>query len=124
MAGFFDFAAAHPVAAVLSVIIPGVLAYLYHINSLMSRTPDEILRHSKKRWTRRQVLEAYERVAKQPLTPESYRDELPPKLERRYIVTGGSGECAAGNARIWHHPPAAAPDDLRRLRYRGPADMT
>lgn len=83
--------ARQPVAAVSVILVVGVVFYLLHINRLLSSTPDEVRRLTPQRWTREAVEEMYRRLEKRPITTDSYKDRLPPKLERRYIVTGGSG---------------------------------
>lgn len=55
----------------------------------MGIPPAEALALSPRRWTDEEIRETYERVCKEPLY---YRQLLPPKLERRHIVVGGSGE--------------------------------
>lgn len=63
--------------------------YLYRVNRGLSTPPPEALALSPKRWTDEEIRETYERVCKEPV---DYRTWLPPKLERRYIIVGGSGE--------------------------------
>ncbi|KAI5920538.1 hypothetical protein F4810DRAFT_682354 [Camillea tinctor] len=72
----------------LSIVVLVLLAYLISVNQLLSQTPDEIRRLSGPRWTPQLLRETYERLRK---TPFDYKDKLPPRLHRRYIVTGGSG---------------------------------
>ncbi|KAI1464807.1 NAD(P)-binding protein [Daldinia caldariorum] len=52
------------------------------------RTPDEVRKLSASRWTKDQLKGAYRRLQENPI---NYANKLPPKLERRYVVTGGSG---------------------------------
>ena len=73
------------VAALLSLLL-----YLFRINQLLRRTPDEVKKLSGPRWTRDELKKTYERLKE---TPILYDDKLPPKLDRRYVVTGGSGKC-------------------------------
>jgi hypothetical protein len=68
-----------------------LLVYLYQINRLLSGTPEEVRRLSPARWTKHMLLETYRKLEKRPITTETYAEQLPPKLARRYIVTGGSG---------------------------------
>jgi hypothetical protein len=56
----------------------------------MSGTPEEALKISPHRWTKDEILETYKRIAERPIDSKSH---LPPKLGRRYIVTGSSGKC-------------------------------
>jgi hypothetical protein len=69
-----------------------VVIYLYQINRLLSGAPEDVQRLSPKRWTEEMLLEAYNRLEATPITTDTYVKDLPPKLERRYIVTGGSGQ--------------------------------
>ncbi|KAI1473573.1 NAD(P)-binding protein [Daldinia eschscholtzii] len=69
--------------------VPAVLIlYLFRINQLLSRTPDEVRKLSGSRWTTDQLKETYKRLQENPI---DYTSKIPPKLERRYVVTGGSG---------------------------------
>jgi hypothetical protein len=68
----------------------GLLAlYLFRLNQLLKAIPSEVRKLSGSRWTTEQLKETYDRLAIHPI---EYTDQLPPKLGRRYIVTGGSGE--------------------------------
>jgi hypothetical protein len=67
-----------------------VVLYLVQLNTKMSGTPEEALKISPHRWTKDEILETYERIAERPIDSRSH---LPPKLGRRYIVTGSSGKC-------------------------------
>ncbi|KAI1840051.1 hypothetical protein JX266_013742 [Neoarthrinium moseri] len=70
------------------IILAVALAYLFRINQLLKGTPDEIRKLSGSRWTADQLRTTYRRLEKKSI---DYTDKLPPKLDRRYIVTGGSG---------------------------------
>ncbi|KAI1636108.1 hypothetical protein F4809DRAFT_663126 [Biscogniauxia mediterranea] len=71
-----------------SIIVLVLLAYLIRVNQLLSQTPDELRKLSGPRWSPEQLRETYKRLQNNPI---SYKDKLPPRLHRRYIVTGGSG---------------------------------
>ncbi|KAK7757438.1 hypothetical protein SLS62_000453 [Diatrype stigma] len=58
------------------------------IDQLLRHTPDEVKKLSASRWTAKKLKEAYEALKENPI---DYKDKLPPKLNRRYVVTGGSG---------------------------------
>lgn len=86
----------------LAQTVPGLLAaacialglalvYLVNLNRLLSITPDEVKKLAGDRWTDHQIKETYERLRHNQITTASYASQLPPKLNRRYIVTGGSG---------------------------------
>ncbi|OTA90886.1 hypothetical protein M434DRAFT_397658 [Hypoxylon sp. CO27-5] len=80
--------AAECVPTVLWILLAGLLLYLFRVNQLLSGTPDDVRKLSGSRWTRNQLKETYRRLQEKPI---DYTDKLPPKLERRYVVTGGSG---------------------------------
>ena len=77
-------------AAIAAVFF--LLVYLVQLNRLLTMTPDDVRKLSPKRWTREKLVETYKRLEENPITTQSYAARIPPKLERRYIVTGGSGE--------------------------------
>ena len=64
-------------------------AWLMRINAAMLSVPDEARKASPRRWTKEQLRDAYERVKQKPI---DFTKLLPPRLERRYVVVGGSGE--------------------------------
>ncbi|KAI1339710.1 hypothetical protein F5Y15DRAFT_67342 [Xylariaceae sp. FL0016] len=65
-----------------------VIVYLFRVNQLLSRVPDEVRRLPGPPWTPARLRDTYEKLDREPI---DYTDRLPPKLDRRYIVTGGSG---------------------------------
>jgi hypothetical protein len=69
-----------------------VVAYLARLNQLLLGTPDEIKRLVPTRWTQEVLRDTYRRLEARPITIKGYAKRIPPKLQRRYIVTGGSGE--------------------------------
>lgn len=75
-------------AAFLAALV-ALFLYLLRVNQLLSGTPDEVRKLSGSRWTQDKLKKTYERLEESPI---DYTDKLPPKLERRYVVTGGSGE--------------------------------
>ncbi len=90
------------VAGAVAVAVAAlVVVYLVHINRLLSGTPDDVARLPEA-WTLNQLKETYARLEKHPIDVLSYRDRLPPKLERRYIVTGGSGESTSTYLYLLH----------------------
>lgn len=74
-------------AATAAVILLSL--YLCRVNQLWMSVPQEALEYSPHRWTDDEIKETYERVCKEPI---DFRKVLPQKLERRYMVVGGSGE--------------------------------
>lgn len=69
-----------------------VVAYLVRLNQLLLSTPDEIKKAAPHRWTEDLLHDTYRRLEANPITTRSYAARIPPKLDRRYIVTGGSGK--------------------------------
>lgn len=78
-------------AAATCILLGLAVLYLVNLNRLLSITPDEVKKLAGDRWTDDQVKKTYERLRNNPITTASYASQLPPKLNRRYIVTGGSG---------------------------------
>ncbi|KAI0095429.1 NAD(P)-binding protein [Hypoxylon sp. NC0597] len=76
------------ISTALWTLLAGLLLYLFRVNQLLSGTPDEVRKLSGSRWTPNQLKETYRRLQEKPI---DYTNKLPPKLERRYVVTGGSG---------------------------------
>lgn len=76
------------IARIALGLAAAALLYLWKINLAMSTTPPEALRISPDRWTPEQVKRTFERLEKEPI---DWTPHLPPKLDRRYIVVGGSG---------------------------------
>ncbi|KAI0431021.1 NAD(P)-binding protein [Xylaria sp. FL1042] len=75
---------------VLGLYLPlaGLLTYLFHVNKVLGRTPEEVRKAAAPRWTASELKSTYERLRDNPI---QYKEKLPPNLSRRYIVTGGSG---------------------------------
>jgi hypothetical protein len=76
------------IAAGMVGVLTLLFLYLAKVNWGMKTTPPEALKYAPKRWTSEQCRAAYGRIEKKPVDWAPY---LPPKLERRYIVVGGSG---------------------------------
>jgi len=62
--------------------------YLWRLNRAISGVPIQAQKLSPHRWTPEEVKAAYAKIEKTPIDAAS---NLPPKLERRYVVVGGSG---------------------------------
>ncbi|KUI66722.1 Short-chain dehydrogenase/reductase family 42E member 1 [Cytospora mali] len=74
------------VAAAIAVLLLSL--YLYKLNKAMTSIPEDVHAWRPRAWTDEEIRETYERVCKEPI---DFAKHLPPKLERRYIVVGGSG---------------------------------
>lgn len=70
------------------VVVGLLLAYLGRINYLLKGTPEEVRKFTDSAWQPAQLKEVYERVRAHPV---DYTANFPPKQNRRYVVTGGSG---------------------------------
>ncbi|KAL2270173.1 hypothetical protein VTJ83DRAFT_2357 [Remersonia thermophila] len=71
---------------IAAVLLPVV--YLFRANSALKAVPDLMRKASPRRWTEEELQETYERVKKKPL---DFTRLLPRRLDRRYVVVGGSG---------------------------------
>ncbi|KAI1367289.1 3-beta hydroxysteroid dehydrogenase/isomerase [Xylaria arbuscula] len=63
-------------------------AYLWRLNKVMGQTPPEAVKASPYRWADTEIKETYKRIKANPI---DWSKHLPPKANRRYVVTGGSG---------------------------------
>ncbi|KAM7195908.1 hypothetical protein V8F20_007273 [Naviculisporaceae sp. PSN 640] len=79
--------------AILFAVFLLFFIYLVLLNQLLNSTPEEVRRLSPQtsRWTKELLQSTYQRLEQSPITTTSYARQIPPKLARRYIVTGGSG---------------------------------
>lgn len=99
-------AVAVAVPALLALLLLALLCkFLVNLNQALSATPAHFRELAPRPgWTRAQIRETHDRLAaaatattaaagQQPVTTtaSSYAAQLPPRLDRRYIVTGGSG---------------------------------
>ncbi|KAK3311091.1 uncharacterized protein B0T15DRAFT_60939 [Chaetomium strumarium] len=103
-------------------------AYLVRLNQLLLRTPDEIAKLAPTtRWTTSLLRETYRRLEGRPITTSSYATRIPPRLERRYIVTGGSDAAGlvGGYIVLQLLERGQAPESIRIVDFRPPsrADM-
>ncbi|KAE9967847.1 hypothetical protein EG328_007939 [Venturia inaequalis] len=82
----------------------------------MAGIPDEVSKISPHRWTEEEIKAAYAKVVKNPVDDSAH---LPPKLERRYIVVGGSG--LVGGCIILHLlARGQSPESIRLVDFRAP----
>ncbi|KAI1737318.1 3-beta hydroxysteroid dehydrogenase/isomerase [Xylaria scruposa] len=63
-------------------------AYLWRLNKVMSQTPPGAVQASPYRWADHEIKQTYKRIEENPI---DWKEHLPPKANRRYVVTGGSG---------------------------------
>ncbi|CAK7228332.1 hypothetical protein SEUCBS140593_006880 [Sporothrix eucalyptigena] len=80
-----------PLTGGATILAIGLILYLVLINNRMRGLPDDVAKIKQPKWTEQMLRETYARLEKNPITVESTKAGLPPKLNRRYIVTGGCG---------------------------------
>lgn len=74
----------------LGVFFVAPILYLQRINRLLTETPHQVGRLRGEPWDPELLRKTYEALGKSPI---NFDGRLPPKLDRRYIVTGGNGRC-------------------------------
>lgn len=77
------------IAITLTVLALGFVAYIYRLNKTLATTPPEAKKLAIPTLTDEVARETYQRVQRDPIPWEK---SLPKRLDRRYIVVGGSGE--------------------------------
>lgn len=80
----------------VSVIAVLIFIYLAWVNHILQGVPSEVRKLSGPRWTAEQLKRVYRALDEQPI---DYTSKLPPRLDRRYIVTGGNGERGSNSVR-------------------------
>ncbi|KAI1811797.1 dehydrogenase-like protein [Poronia punctata] len=99
------------VAAVLLFI---AFSYLWRLNKVMGQTPPGAVAASPYRWADHEIVDTYKRLKNHPI---DWVKHLPPKANRRYIVTGGSG--GVGGQIILHLlARGEAPESIRIVDFR------
>lgn len=116
---FFEAATAAALALAILLVL-----YLWNLNRLLHTVPPEVAQTIPQRWTEQQLRDTYERLRQAPITPSSYAAHLPPKLDRRYIVTGGSG-LVGGHIVLQLLARGQPPESIRIVDFHAPhrADM-
>jgi hypothetical protein len=76
-----------------AVFVALLLLYFVRLNQLLSGTLDDVKSSSTNRWSAQLLHDTYDRLEAAPITTHSYASRIPRALQRRYVVTGGSGEC-------------------------------
>ncbi|KAI2628954.1 dehydrogenase-like protein [Xylaria nigripes] len=88
--------------------------YLWRLNKVMSQTPPEATYASPYRWADHEIKETYRRIKAKPIDLTKH---LPPKANRRYVVTGGAG--GVGGQIVLHLiARGEAPESIRILDFR------
>lgn len=75
----------------ISLATPVVLAltYLLRVNYLLNVVPLDVKKLSSPPWTKEELKKTYNDLSSHPV---DYTGKIPPRLDRRYIVTGGNGK--------------------------------
>lgn len=85
---------AYPILSAGAAVVGLLAFYLWRINLSWKYVPSE---GRLSPWTAEQMHEAYERIKKNRL---DFSNILPPRLDRRYMVVGGSGLSALPRSQI------------------------
>ncbi|KAL8407331.1 hypothetical protein RB594_006241 [Gaeumannomyces avenae] len=83
------------VAAALVAPVSLGLLYLVMLNWAMCRIPAQIRRVAQRPWTKKRLKTQYAKLRRKPITIASTAAQLPPNLDRCYVVTRGSGALPA-----------------------------
>lgn len=111
------------VAATVATAVVALLSlYLYRLNRAMENIPEEAWAWRGRPWTESEIRETYERMSSQPI---DFAKVLPPKLDRRYVVCGGSG-LVGGDIVLNLLSRGQSPSSIRILDFSKPSrsDMT
>lgn len=75
----------------ISLATPVVLAsaYLLRVNYLLNGVPLDVKKLSSPPWKKEDLENTYNDLNSHPI---NYTGKIPPRLDRRYIVTGGNGK--------------------------------
>ncbi|KAK4192828.1 hypothetical protein QBC35DRAFT_483499 [Podospora australis] len=71
----------------IAVVVIGLI-WAYRFNSALKSTPEAARKIGHRYWATQELRDAYEHTKKNPV---DFGKHLPPKLERRYVIVGGSG---------------------------------
>ncbi|KAF3066526.1 3 beta-hydroxysteroid dehydrogenase type 7 [Daldinia childiae] len=108
-------------AAIATFLVIGI-AWIWKLNSTLKQTPPEVLAISPHRWTEQEIKDTYRRIEANPI---DWAKQLPPQLNRRYIVTGGCG--GVGGQIVLHLlARGQSPESIRIIDFQKPvrSDMT
>ncbi|KAI1639915.1 hypothetical protein F4809DRAFT_592798 [Biscogniauxia mediterranea] len=102
-------------SAVTAFFAIGAL-WVWKLNRALKATPPEVLAVSPRRWTEDEIKATYARIKASPI---DWTAHLPPKLDRRYVITGG---CGGVGGQIVLHLLARGqpPESIRIVDFRKP----
>lgn len=90
------------------------IGYLWRLNKVMTQAPPEAVHASPYRWSDHEIKETYNRLKVKPV---DWTKHLPPKANRRYVVTGGSG--GVGGQIVLHLlARGESPESIRIVDFR------
>ncbi len=116
MSGIMDFTAGQTIFIIVGVLSLLGFAWVLKLNNTMKQTPPEVLAISPHRWTDQEIKETYQRIKSKSI---DWSQRLPPKLDRRYVITGGCG--GVGGQMIIHLlERGQSPESIRILDFRKP----
>lgn len=104
-------------AAAAIAVVALLLFYLYRLNQAMETVPEEAWAWKDPPWTEGEIQETYERMSRQPI---DFAKVLPPKLDRRYVVCGGSG-LVGGDIVLNLLSRGQSPSSIRILDFSKPS---
>ncbi|KIH94059.1 hypothetical protein SPBR_05867 [Sporothrix brasiliensis 5110] len=90
-----------PLLGGAAIVVIGLVLYLALVNRRMRGVPDDAMKVKQPSWTAQVLHETYARLEENPINVETTKAGLPPKLERRYIVTGGCGTCSQNSTVVF-----------------------
>ncbi|KAK3984824.1 hypothetical protein QBC44DRAFT_300501 [Cladorrhinum sp. PSN332] len=97
---------------VLAILGVGLI-WLYRFNSALRAIPEEIRKLAPRRWTAQEVRDTYERLKRNPI---DFLKIIPPKLDRRYVIVGGSG-LVGGDIVLQLLQRGQSPESIRILDF-------
>ncbi|KAF2667586.1 NAD(P)-binding protein [Microthyrium microscopicum] len=93
-----------------------VLLYFRHVERGLNAFPAEVQALAPHRFTDDEIKQTYNSISK---TPIDFTPHLPPKLDRRYVIVGGSG--LVGGSIILHLlARGQRPESIRNIDFRKP----
>lgn len=103
--------------AVAAAVFSLLAFYLYRLNRVMEKIPEEARAWYSKPWTETEIQETYDRISRQPI---NFAKALPQKMERRYVVCGGSG-LVGGDIVLNLLSRGQSPSSIRILDFARPS---